>query len=175
MFLGDYRLTVSHSPTGTPGSANDKTVDIAAAEGGVKVTKRVVKAGANKPAKALAGATNKRPVRRALRGVAKDVASYRPDLKVRECLWACLWGRVLVGGCVCVCVCVLVWWRVCVGWLAGGGLSCGVVAGVVAVLGCACVRQLTYPPPPPPPPTTTRPPRSRASAPSAAACARPRR
>lgn len=28
MFLGDYRLTVSHYPTGTPGSANDKTVDV---------------------------------------------------------------------------------------------------------------------------------------------------
>ena len=28
MFLGDYRLTVSHYPTGTPGSPNDKTVDV---------------------------------------------------------------------------------------------------------------------------------------------------
>ena len=28
MFLGDYRLTVSHYPTGTPGSLNDKTVDV---------------------------------------------------------------------------------------------------------------------------------------------------
>jgi hypothetical protein len=27
MFLGDYRMTVSHYPTGTPGSPNDKTVD----------------------------------------------------------------------------------------------------------------------------------------------------
>lgn len=27
MFLGDYRVTVSHYPTGTPGSPNDKTVD----------------------------------------------------------------------------------------------------------------------------------------------------
>ena len=27
MFLGDYRLTVSHYPTGTPGSPNDRTVD----------------------------------------------------------------------------------------------------------------------------------------------------
>ena len=27
MFLGDYRLTVSHYPTGTPGSPNDMTVD----------------------------------------------------------------------------------------------------------------------------------------------------
>jgi hypothetical protein len=36
---------------------------------------------AGKPAKAVASATNKRPVRRALKGVAKDAASYRPDLK----------------------------------------------------------------------------------------------
>jgi hypothetical protein len=28
MFLGDYRLTLSHYPTGTPGSPNDKTVDV---------------------------------------------------------------------------------------------------------------------------------------------------
>ncbi|KAF8059736.1 RPL28A [Scenedesmus sp. PABB004] len=62
------------------GVANAKTVDITAEGDAVKVSKKRSKT-AQQPAKGLAVSASKKPGRRVLKAVAKDVGSYRPDLK----------------------------------------------------------------------------------------------
>lgn len=82
------------------GIANAKAVDITADGEAVKVSKKRTKT-ANQPAAATSSAVSKKKSgRRVLRSVAKEVAGYRPDLKVHavqrvsKCLGFC--GLVVV-------------------------------------------------------------------------------
>eukprot|EP00877_Chromochloris_zofingiensis_P010742 jgi/Chrzof1/5921/Cz16g20220.t1 len=67
------------------GIANDKTVDVSAEGDAVKITKARSK-NAQKPAAARHAVVSKKNARRALKSVAKEVAGYRPDLKVWDAL-----------------------------------------------------------------------------------------